>query len=669
VKNQEKINLDGQKLQASQQLQLKNDALIKAEQALIQLNESLEKLQNEIQELNTNFENLTKQRNQYESQLEQEKQTKQRLIQEQQQEVRKLREDQRAVIDQKKKVRTYEERLQDSENQAAKARNDEIAAKDNKSQVENNLFHAELTLAEAKRELEKLQQAELKDQDAINKASVNCIYRERNVNQLKESLQNCINVLAIRTQKHTDAQNLVNTSRQEFQNAKDILEKKEETVVNQNEKIIALRTKIDNQNITINEVKNESNRLSKECKQVKNQIKDKETKQSKTKSEIDKETKKIETLKQNIDSLNQSIKKFEQNIQQSDTDVNRLTERVTNIGQQYQIKQNENREKQIQLTNKLAELQNNEQFIRQQENIIQEQNITLRKAITDKENIKINLSKISKSVFELEDDLSEQQQLLYSAKEQQRISNEEHTKIQANLVKQEQEKKRCEDGIHNLSRQINERQRDLNEKQEAIIHLQVEVKQNKLELTKTQNKYDYHQQQLKTNHEAISNIDKQIINIDTRKCQLTRDIKRKTDHRNTIEDLVNKKKTEIDNSKEHLKQVTNTYNDKNKTSIALNRTKNAFVINLDRCRTDQAETDKKLEQTQKKLTMQQRIIRSLTSSHPQLDITMRKNLAYEKMKLEVSQEVSDVNTLKMQEFEEIEEPIHDFLRQKQFVHR
>jgi chromosome segregation ATPase len=258
--------------------------------------------------------------------------------------------------------------------------------------------------------------------------------------------------------------------------------------------------------------------------------------------------------------------------------------------------------------------------------------------------------------------LAEQQQLLHSAQEQQRISNEEHTKIQTNLVKQEQEKKRYEDDRHNLSRQINEQQRRLNEKQEAIIHLQVEVKQNKLELTKTQNKYNYHQQQLNTNHEAIHNIDKQIINIDTRKRKLTLDMERKTNYQNINKDLLNKKKTEIDNSKEHLKQVTNTYNEKNKACTALNRNKNVCVINLDRCRTDQAETNRKLEGTQNRLTTQRRITRHLISVLSQLDMT--KNLAYQKKSLEMSQEVFENNTLKMEEVEEIDQPIHLFETRK-----
>ncbi|CAF2763366.1 unnamed protein product [Rotaria sp. Silwood2] len=620
-----------------------------------------------MQKLNSNFERLTTERDKYKSQLEQEKQTIQRLIQELRVEIARQRKDERDVTEKNKKMRSYEQKLIQSQNQEAAARNDQLMTMKDQNQAETNLYDAQLALDEAEKKLKIAENAQVKDPDAIDKAHNNYQHCLRDVNQLKTILDNCTRVLAIREKCYLDAQTLVNSTRQEHQEAKDNLTQKEKQLANQKEKSIALRTKIENQKITINEVNGHWNRLSKECKQVKKQIKDKNDKECKVKSDVDKETKKIETLKTDVESMNQSIEKFEHMIQQSDNDLSQLKEQSCCIEQQYLTKQDENRQKQIQLTSKLDELKNNEQQIQQQQNMIDEQNVTLQRANNNMENIRTNIAKISRSLFDLEDDLAEQQQLLRGAQKQQGILDEEHNKIQAKLLTQQREKQQHENDINHLSRQINEQQHLLNQKQETLTDLQSQINQKRLQLNKTQEKYNSHKEQFDTTQLALKNTDKQIISINTRKHELDRHIERKINEKKIIKDLVDKKKIERDNSQENLKRVTNTYDEKNKQCNAFKRIKNNFIMNLDQRRIDQTETNKKLEEIFNRLTAQSRTVRRLATDHRQVDMTIRKNLSYEQMNHNVAQEAAELNNLKTQNLDQYECWVDDELIQKRFA--
>ncbi|CAF4844241.1 unnamed protein product, partial [Rotaria sp. Silwood2] len=102
-------------------------------------------------------------------------------------------------------------------------------------QAEANLNNAQLALDEAERELKLAENAEVKDQDAIDKARNYCQHSQRNVNQMKNTLDNSIRVLTIREKTYTDVQALVNSIRQQHQEATDSLTHKEEQLANQNE--------------------------------------------------------------------------------------------------------------------------------------------------------------------------------------------------------------------------------------------------------------------------------------------------------------------------------------------------------------------------------------------------------------------------------------------------
>ncbi|CAF0872287.1 unnamed protein product [Rotaria sordida] len=91
------------------------------------------------------------------------------------------------------------------------------------TQAEANLKDAQWALDKPERKLKNMKDANVEDSDAINKAHIDYQHCLTNFNQLKNTLENRRRVLATRKQSHLEAQTLVNTTRQELQEAKNSL--------------------------------------------------------------------------------------------------------------------------------------------------------------------------------------------------------------------------------------------------------------------------------------------------------------------------------------------------------------------------------------------------------------------------------------------------------------
>ncbi|CAF0908429.1 unnamed protein product [Rotaria sordida] len=366
--------------------------------------------------------------------------------------------------------------------------------------------------------------------------------------------------------------------------------------------------------------------------------------------------------------MNESIEKFRQKIQKFDEDLIQLNEQLQNKEQQFQTKQDETRQNEIQLNNKLIELQTNEQQIQQQQNMINEHNTILQRANNNMENIKTNIAKISRSAFDLEVDLAEQQQLLHSSQRKQETLNKEYNKIQEELLIQQRKKEQHENDIRDLSYQINEQQNLLKQKQDNLTDLQDQVKQKRLELNKTQEKYNSHKEQFDSTQIALTNIDQQIRYIDVQRRQSERNIEQKVNETQTINEAFNKKRIEIDNRKQNLKRVTNAYYEKNREYNAMYRNKNNIVSKIDHHQKAQIEANRNVQETNNRLTAELRTIQRLEDSLHDLNSTLIQNLPYERTNNDVAQEAAELNKSEIDKFDQDEYELYYDLTQRQFIY-
>jgi chromosome segregation ATPase len=311
----------------------------------------------------------------------------------------------------------------------------------------------------------------------------------------------------------------------------------------------------------------------------------------------------------------------------------------------------------------LAQLETNKQQLQQQQQINGQQNILLENTINNLNNIRANKTKIVKSVLELEDDLAQQEDLLSCKQKEQKKLDDKHTKIQSEIATQQQEKQENKKEIRRVTNQIKQQQSLLQDKQTVLNDYKSKVNRKESELTNIEQKYHSHTQQLTDNRTKLNNINKQTADIDTRKHALVGQIKRMTTNHQKIEDLVQKKKIELETSHKNLIEVTTKYNKQNRTSLVLENAKNSTKSKLDELLINQAENDQKRAVLENRLQIECRKSRHWENNY-HIPVSN-----FEKISLEQrAEEVEDTSKWYKKQFDTYEQFNHDHLSQKRFLY-
>jgi chromosome segregation ATPase len=251
------------------------------------------------------------------------------------------------------------------------------------------------------------------------------------------------------------------------------------------------------------------------------------------------------------------------------------------------------------------------------------------------------MANISRSVYQLEGELAQQEQLKGVAEKQQRKLDEQKVNIETDLTKQKQEKQEFENNISRLSRDIQQRQRIVNEKQQAMTDLESQVNCKGKESIAKQKKYDSYQQELNTVEAALITTRRQMIDIDTRNKKLERDVQQKNKNREIIEKRVHEKEAELQNSKQNLQQATKACNEKQNVCDRFKKIKNTLVNKHDQRRQVQNETDLQLEQAQKRLNIQRSNVKRCAVDLRQTEMNI-KNPTYQQSTEPANQDTEQI---------------------------